>query len=69
MSDETGEDYVYVDVTEIDELEQKKKGIVKQFVAAMIQIIRDPCSRYTLIAGSFRFFGGYCIAFYKPLYF
>lgn len=35
----------------------------------MKQIVRNPCSRWTLVAGSFRFFGGYCIAFYKPTYF
>jgi len=35
----------------------------------MVEIIKNPCSRWTLVAGSFRFFGGYCIAFYKPTYF
>jgi len=29
----------------------------------------NPTSRWTTIAGSFRFFGGYAIGFFMPLYF
>ena len=64
-----GEEYEYINLLDVQEAEEKKKGIVIQFLLAMKQILRDPCSRYTLIAGSFRFFGGYCIAFFKPIYF
>ena len=41
----------------------------KQFIDAALEILRNPTCRYTAIAGCFRFFGGYAIGFYMPLYF
>ena len=32
-------------------------------------MLRNPTCRYTAIAGCFRYFGGYAIGFFMPLYF
>ena len=63
------EQIVFVNLDDEMEKDTKKKSIPRQFSNAIVQILRNPCSRWTLVAGSFRFFGGYCIAFYKPTYF
>lgn len=34
-----------------------------------MEVIRNPTCRYTAIGGCFRYFGGYAIGFYMPLYF
>jgi len=36
---------------------------------AIKELFLNPTCRYTTIAGTFRFFGGYAIGFYMPTYF
>ena len=43
--------------------------MVDKFVSATKEIFSNPTQRNIVIAGSFRFFGGYAIAFYKPAFF
>jgi len=42
---------------------------LKAFLRAAGEIFTNPTCRWVVIAGSFRFFGGYAIGFYMPLYF
>ena len=53
----------------IFEQPEKERSMPQKFKEAVIELFQNPTSRWTLIAGSFRFFGGYCIAFFKPIYF
>lgn len=47
----------------------KEKGVCEKFCAACAEMITNPTCRYCTIGGAFRFFGGYAIGFFMPLYF
>lgn len=42
---------------------------LKKFLSAAAEILVNPTCRWIVIAGSFRFFGGYAIGYYMPSYF
>jgi len=51
---------------------QEESGVsrvCKGFAKAAAEIFINPTCRWTVIAGSFRFFGGYAIGFFMPAYF
>ena len=63
---------VYVHYDEIENMyeeKQEKKTVMAKFGSAICEVVTNKTSFWTLCAGSLRFFGGYCIAFYKPTYF
>lgn len=39
------------------------------FINAAKELFSNPTCRWVLIAGSFRFFGGYAIGYFMPAYF
>ena len=52
-------------------LQQIKTAVspLKAFTSATAEIFVNPTCRWVVFAGVFRFFGGYAIGFYMPLYF
>jgi len=46
-----------------------QKTVLQKFSAALSETFTVPTCRWSLIGGSFRFFGGYSIAFFMPSYF
>jgi MFS family permease len=42
---------------------------LKKFLAVSLEIFTNPTCRWVVIAGSFRFFGGYAIGYYMPSFF
>ena len=46
-----------------------QKSTLRKFMDAFLEIFINPSCRWVVIAGSFRFFGGYAIGFYMPSYF
>ena len=49
--------------------QEKKASFLRDFWNAFKLIATNGCTRYILMAGFFRFFGGYCIVFYTPQFF
>jgi nitrate/nitrite transporter NarK len=50
-------------------LNKPTPNIARGVYLAMIDFFTNPTCRWCLIAGSFRFFGGYAIGFFMPSYF
>lgn len=50
-------------------MQEKEKSVCEKFCAATAEMFSNPTCRYCTIGGAFRFFGGYAIGFFMPLYF
>ena len=50
-------------------LQERERGVCEKFCAATAEMFTNPTCRYCTIGGAFRFFGGYAIGFFMPLYF
>lgn len=64
---------VYLNEEDLEHLiceeEAKELSTFKKFKNAIAELFTNRTSTWTLIAGSLKFFGGYCLASYKPTYF
>ena len=46
-----------------------KPNFIRDFSKAFVKIATNGCTKYLLMAGFFRFFGGYVMVFFTPTFF
>ena len=69
INSEEEEEIVLIHKADLERQEQESHSTAVAFARALKEMYTNDVSFYVMIAGSFRFFGGYALAFFKPAYF